>query len=72
MLIALGSLTVWHYILISRGETSVESHINKSERKRYNDKGKTFVNPYDFGKSTNWKIFLGLTRGRYVFRQSLN
>jgi palmitoyltransferase len=42
----------------------VESHINKSERRRLNKEGKTFINPYDFGKSNNWKIFLGLNRGR--------
>lgn len=64
VLIALGSLTIWHSRLISRGETSVESHINKSEQKRYALMRKTFINPYDFGKSNNWKLFLGLNRGR--------
>lgn len=62
--VALGALTVWHYKLISRGETSVESHINKSETKRLDALGKTYANPYNFGKSNNWKLFLGLTRGR--------
>ncbi|KAG5670020.1 hypothetical protein PVAND_000307 [Polypedilum vanderplanki] len=68
VIIALGSLTVWHYLLISRGETSVESHINKSEQKRYAAMGKTFKNPYDFGKYNNWKLFLGLKKGRSFIR----
>lgn len=62
--IALGVLMIWHAKLIGRGETSVESHINKSEIKRLSGEGKTFYNPYDFGKKNNWRIFLGLSRGR--------
>jgi palmitoyltransferase len=71
VIIALGALTYFHYNLISRGETSVESHINKSEAKRYEAMGKTFVNPYDFGKWNNWKIFLGLTNGRSFIKHVL-
>lgn len=63
--IALGALAMWHYRLICRGETSVESHINKSETKRLDKLGKTFINPYHFGKTGNWRIFLGLNRGRW-------
>ena len=63
-LIALGVLLTWHFNLISLGETSVESHINKSEDKRLKAENKTFLNPYDFGKSNNWRIFLGLSHGR--------
>ena len=29
-----GGLTLWHAKLITKGETSIEAHINKSERKR--------------------------------------
>nr|DBA14945.1 TPA: hypothetical protein GDO54_004218 [Pyxicephalus adspersus] len=32
--LALGALTLWHAMLITRGETSIERHINKKERKR--------------------------------------
>jgi palmitoyltransferase len=64
VLIALGTLMTWHAKLISRGETSVESHINKSEMKRLSAQGKSFFNPYDFGRKNNWRIFLGLSRGR--------
>ncbi len=36
---ALGFLTVWHGRLILRGETSIEVHINRKERKRLKAKG---------------------------------
>lgn len=32
--VALGALTIWHGVLISRGETSIERHINIKETKR--------------------------------------
>ncbi|KAA0725473.1 Palmitoyltransferase ZDHHC16B [Triplophysa tibetana] len=41
---ALGALTLWHAVLISRGETSVERHINRKERKRLKLKGKSLAN----------------------------
>ena len=49
-----------------RGETSIEAHINKSERKRYRDEGlgQDYVNPYDFGQWRNWCLFLGMTDHR--------
>jgi len=64
--VVLGGLSIWHAKLISRGETSIEAHINKSERKRYRDEGlgQDYVNPYDFGKWRNWCLFLGMTDNR--------
>ncbi|MEQ2172327.1 hypothetical protein GOODEAATRI_019937, partial [Goodea atripinnis] len=38
--VALGGLTLWHAKLISRGETSVERHINRKEARRLREKGK--------------------------------
>uniref|UniRef100_A0AAQ4Q7T8 Palmitoyltransferase n=1 Tax=Gasterosteus aculeatus aculeatus TaxID=481459 RepID=A0AAQ4Q7T8_GASAC len=38
--VALGGLTLWHMIIISRGETSVERHINNKETRRLREKGK--------------------------------
>lgn len=69
--IALGSLTIWHLKLIRRGETSIEAHINKSETRRLNALGKQYVNPYDFGARRNLNTFLGLVRGRTVWRHLL-
>lgn len=65
--ISLGALSTWHYKLIRKGETSVESHINKSEKKRLGLLGKTYVNPYDFGVKNNWKLFFGIVKGRSWF-----
>lgn len=64
VIIALGLLTIWHALLIKRGETSIEAHINSSESKRLANMGKIFKNPYDFGPKKNFQIFLGLTNGR--------
>lgn len=41
--VALGALTLWHAVLISRGETSIERHINKKETKRMANRGKVSV-----------------------------
>uniref|UniRef100_A0A6M2DX66 Palmitoyltransferase n=1 Tax=Xenopsylla cheopis TaxID=163159 RepID=A0A6M2DX66_XENCH len=66
VLFALGGLSFWHGRLISKGETSIEANINKSETKRLALQGKQYRNPYNFGKTKNWKLFLGLVRGRTV------
>ncbi|TRY88626.1 hypothetical protein DNTS_028840 [Danionella cerebrum] len=57
---ALGALTLWHAALITRGETSVERHINRKERRRLKLKGKLFHNPYHHGRINNWRIFFGV------------
>ncbi|XP_006831271.1 PREDICTED: probable palmitoyltransferase ZDHHC16 isoform X5 [Chrysochloris asiatica] len=63
--LALGALTVWHAVLISRGETSIERHINRKERRRLQAKGRVFRNPYNYGCLDNWKVFLGVDTGRH-------
>ncbi|KAM3859392.1 palmitoyltransferase ZDHHC16B [Diretmus argenteus] len=60
--VALGGLTLWHAVLISRGETSVERHINRKETKRMKENGKVFRNPYHHGRLNNWKILLGVEK----------
>ena len=63
--LVLGGLCIWHGRLISRGETSIEAHINQSERKRLKQLGgKPYRNPYDFGPWYNWCLFLGMIDGR--------
>jgi palmitoyltransferase len=61
---ALGTLAYWHARIISKGETSIEYYINKSETQRYAENGLVYRNPYDFGTKKNWAIFLGMTDGR--------
>ena len=63
-MIALGSLVYRHAKLIYRGETSIEAHINDSERTRLRKLGREFRNPYDFNGITNFQRFFGLTDGR--------
>lgn len=41
--LALGALTLWHAALITRGETSIERHINRKERQRLQKKGKVSI-----------------------------
>ncbi|XP_066535306.1 palmitoyltransferase ZDHHC16A isoform X2 [Hoplias malabaricus] len=60
--IALGGLTVWHAILISRGETSIERHINIKEARRMKKRGKVYRNPFNYGKLNNWKVFFGVEK----------
>lgn len=38
--VAVGGLTLWHAILITRGETSIERHINSKEAKRLAKRGR--------------------------------
>ncbi|XP_055381447.1 palmitoyltransferase ZDHHC16 [Condylostylus longicornis] len=71
VVIALGLLTLWHGKLISNGETSIESHINASERKRLAKVNREYINPYNFGTKQNWKMFLGLEGGRSIWRHVL-
>ncbi|XP_035520717.1 palmitoyltransferase ZDHHC16B isoform X1 [Morone saxatilis] len=69
--VALGGLTLWHVILISRGETSVERHINRKETKRLRENGKVFRNPYHHGKMNNWKILFGVEKRSHWFTRVL-
>ncbi|XP_075890865.1 palmitoyltransferase ZDHHC16B [Nelusetta ayraudi] len=67
--VALGGLTLWHAMLITRGETSVERHINRKETKRLREQGKVFRNPYHHGRLKNWKILFGVeTRSQWLVR----
>ncbi|XP_048406733.1 palmitoyltransferase ZDHHC16B isoform X2 [Stegostoma tigrinum] len=60
--LALSGLTLWHTVLILCGETSIERHINKKERRRQQKKGRIFRNPYHAGKLNNLKLFLGIEK----------
>lgn len=64
VVLALGSLCCWHCKLITRGETSIEAHINRAQQKQYVLQNKLYINPYNFGPKKNWRLFLGLVKGR--------
>jgi len=63
VILSLGSLVIWQTYLISRGETSIERHINHRETKRLLDLGAKYKNPYHFGLYQNWRIFFGIEEG---------
>ncbi|KAF3853260.1 hypothetical protein F7725_013948 [Dissostichus mawsoni] len=63
--------SLWHMILISRGETSVERHINHKETRRLKDIGKVFKNPYHHGTMNNWKLLLGVEKRSHWFTRVL-
>lgn len=60
---SLGGLTIWHGYLISKGETSIEKHINLRERKRCRELDVVYKNPYDFSFVENWKVLFGIEGG---------
>ncbi|KHJ43899.1 DHHC zinc finger domain protein [Trichuris suis] len=67
MVVGLIWLLVTHFIMISKGETSIEHHINQAMKKKYEQNGKIYVNPYDFGWAENWRTFLGIDNFRSDF-----
>ncbi|XP_034563325.1 palmitoyltransferase ZDHHC16B isoform X1 [Notolabrus celidotus] len=69
--VALGGLTLWHVILICRGETSVERHINRKEIRRLTEKGKVFRNPFHHGTMNNLKILFGVENRSHWFTRVL-
>ena len=58
--LALALLNSWHFMLLIKGETSIEVHVNKSERKKSAKCGMGYNNPYNYGWRKNIKILLGL------------
>ncbi|XP_005994914.1 palmitoyltransferase ZDHHC16 isoform X1 [Latimeria chalumnae] len=67
--LALGALALWHGLLITRGETSIERHINKKEKQRLQKKGRIYRNPYNYGRLDNWRVFFGVeTRRHWITR----
>lgn len=67
MVVGLGALLAWHTRLISRGETSIEQHINEETSRKYAKEGKSYTNPYNFGLKENWRLFLGLSHSKFSF-----
>ena len=69
--VVLCGFTLWHFWLVSRAETTIEFHINGTERKRLKESKQRFVNPYDLGFVLNWKMFLGINHWREIFYKNL-
>ena len=76
--LALGVLTGWHCNLISRGETSIECHINKGEAKNLKKQGLVSATAYNFQRTFLSGLYSeGLTYqgliigGKFAFRNQL-
>jgi hypothetical protein len=69
--LVLCGFTLWHFFLISYAETTIEFHINSTERKRLKDLKEEFINPYHLGFILNWKMFLGLNHWREILYKNL-
>ncbi|PVF99740.1 zf-DHHC-domain-containing protein [Serendipita vermifera] len=59
--LAVGAMCSWHLYLISKGQTSVESHDAGTYRKVAASRGETFVNAYSLGVRRNFALFFNLT-----------
>jgi hypothetical protein len=53
------------------GQTSVEWHVNRVQRRKAKQEGRPFVNPHDFGFQRNWEHFLGKHSLMFVLLPSL-
>lgn len=65
--VALGLLNTWHMVLVSRGETSIEVHINSSEREKAAKRGMGYNNMYSYGVKGNLKEMFGLTNDKTIW-----
>lgn len=53
-----GALLAYHSLLITKGETCIERHINRKNKEACKRFKRRFHNPYDFGARQNWRNFL--------------
>ncbi|KAJ9480317.1 putative Palmitoyltransferase PFA3 (putative) [Pseudozyma hubeiensis] len=60
---ALAVMAGWQLILVSRGETSVESQDNTHYRELAEKRGQQFVNVYDVGRWRNLELFFNVGEG---------
>eukprot|EP00892_Ulva_mutabilis_P008351 jgi/Ulvmu1/5889/UM026_0010.1 len=66
LLVGLGSLLGWHIYILSKNQTTIESHEGVSARAFDGGVGATFTNPYDLGVTKNWQQVLGSRRLLWV------
>ncbi|XP_077992839.1 palmitoyltransferase ZDHHC16-like [Glandiceps talaboti] len=64
LMVVLTGLALYHVRSVTRGETSIEVHINRKQSTRLKTLGCIYQNPYDFGPLENWRKFLGLRNKR--------
>lgn len=73
--VALGGLTIWHAVLISRGETSIERHLNNKETKRMRKCGKVHAHTHTHTPCLTvgeHKLFKLFSYSSQVYKNSFN
>ena len=53
-------LCSWHLYMITKNETSIESHDNSYLEGRAKADGLIYLNPYDLGRRRNLELFFNL------------
>lgn len=69
--VVLIGFTLWHFWLVSNAETTIEFHVNSTEKKRLKQTNDIFSNPHDLGFILNWKMFLGVNRWYEILYKNL-
>ncbi|WWD19997.1 hypothetical protein CI109_104470 [Kwoniella shandongensis] len=63
--VAVPVLMSWHLYMVSKGETSIESHDNAYLEKKAQQEGLIYLNPYDLGRRRNLELFFNVGPGGY-------
>jgi palmitoyltransferase len=58
--IAVPVLMSWHVYMVSKGETSIESHDNAYLDAKAKKEGLIYLNPYDMGQRQNLQMFFNV------------
>ncbi|KAL7423685.1 hypothetical protein Q5752_001267 [Cryptotrichosporon argae] len=69
--IAVFTLCTWHLVMVSNGETSIESHDNVYLENKAKAEGMIYLNPYDLGRRRNLELFFNVGPGGYSYRTLL-
>ncbi|WVQ75214.1 hypothetical protein IAR50_004826 [Cryptococcus sp. DSM 104548] len=62
---AVAVLCSWHLYMVSKGETSIESHDNDYLANKAKKEGLIYLNPYDLGRRRNLELFFNIGPGGY-------
>ncbi|ORX35428.1 DHHC palmitoyltransferase-domain-containing protein [Kockovaella imperatae] len=58
--VAVPVLGTWHVFMVSRNETSIESHDNSWLEGKAKSEGMIYLNPYDLGRRRNLELFFNV------------
>lgn len=62
---AITMLFGWHVYLVLSGQTTIEFYGNRSQARKMRHRGAMFINPYDYGRTENFRHIFG--KGRFWF-----